>query len=521
MSKAPELATADLPPIVLPSTDELPPLLQDSDFWTDDMVAAAGIQVHDVPFVSIGGGMGSFVTVNYLRVAGGVPASDIKVLSNLSHPWQTYEYLTRVSQLSRRQRIRSDSQSRPDNLWGFPSYALQEALVKKSPKPLAQVLLEPVFADFYTPELDVVLKGIEREAGRIGYWDMLVQGEARLVRRRTGGGYYVLHAPRRPDGHNSGLIAFRARDVHIAVGYSGLRFLPDLQDFRARMNDYHHVVNAYEDHEHVYEALRRKPGRVVIRGGGIVTSAVLHRLIEDRRKYGLHTEIVHVFRTFYEGKHGPNQWWRRRGKHGFAYQGFNYPKSAWGGQLWSAMRRTEGDQRIKLYDLIGGTTTAWRRHWQEGLELARREGWYRTQSGQMAGLRLDGDQVVARVNVPNGSLDIAADYVIDCTGLDGDVAEHRILGDLLEHGGAGRNPMGRLDVERTFELRGSTNGMGMIYVSGAAAFGGYFPGVDTFLGLQIAAREIADDLARRGMARKMRPLRSISQWTKWVRNRRV
>ena len=34
------------------------------------MVAAAGIPVTDVPFVSVGGGIGSFVTVDYLRIAG-------------------------------------------------------------------------------------------------------------------------------------------------------------------------------------------------------------------------------------------------------------------------------------------------------------------------------------------------------------------------------------------------------------------------------------------------------------------
>ena len=62
------------------------------------MVQAAGIPVVDVPFVTIGGGIGSFVTVDYLRIAG-VPPDRIRVLSNLDVPWQTYEYLTRVSQI--------------------------------------------------------------------------------------------------------------------------------------------------------------------------------------------------------------------------------------------------------------------------------------------------------------------------------------------------------------------------------------------------------------------------------------
>ena len=55
------------------------------------MVAAAGIPVVDVPFVTVGGGIGSFVTVDYLRIAG-VPTDRIRVLSDIDFPWQTYEY---------------------------------------------------------------------------------------------------------------------------------------------------------------------------------------------------------------------------------------------------------------------------------------------------------------------------------------------------------------------------------------------------------------------------------------------
>jgi hypothetical protein len=60
-----------------------------------------------------------------------------------------------------------------------------------------------------------------------------------------------------------------------------------------------------------------------------------------------------------------------------------------------------------------------------------------------------------------------------------------------------------------------------MYASGTATLGGYFPGVDTFLGLQIAAQEIADDLARRRFVKKMGPLRSTAQWLRWARNKAV
>ncbi len=124
--------------------------------------------------------------------------------------------------------------------------------------------------------------------------------------------------------------------------------------------------------------------------------------------------------------------------------------------------------------------------------------------------------VVSRVATRTGTLDVAADYVIDCTGLEADIGEHRVLADLLEHSGAGRNPLGRLDVERSFEVRGAASGDGVLYASGSATLGGYFPGVDTFLGLQIAAQEITDDLARRGFCQRIGPVRSTTQWLRWV-----
>ncbi|HRE01914.1 MAG TPA: hypothetical protein PLV68_11490, partial [Ilumatobacteraceae bacterium] len=110
-----------------------------TDIWTDDMVFRAGIPVVDVPIVSCGGGMGSFVFTNYLRVAG-LDTSKIRVLSNIDHPWATYEYLTKVSQIPRPERLRSDSQSRPDNLWGFPGYALKEARQEKKLFPIWNVI---------------------------------------------------------------------------------------------------------------------------------------------------------------------------------------------------------------------------------------------------------------------------------------------------------------------------------------------------------------------------------------------
>jgi len=522
-ARAPEAAPAAQPATVQMRSPaavgggDLTEELLSSDWWTDAMVQAAGIPIVDVPFVSVGGGIGSFVTVDYLRIAS-VPPDRIRVLSNIEFPWKTYEYLTRVSQIPRGERIRSDSASRPDNIWGFPSYALAEAVRDKSLKPLWQVLIEPIWADYYTPKAGQVFAGLERETRRIGFPEMLVTGQVRMVRRRQGAGYFTILTPP-PGTEPTRRVAYRSEFVHVAIGYPGLRFLPELQAFRTEHQDFHHVVSAYEDHEHVYELARTKHIVVMLRGGGIVASRVLQRLMDDREKFGLSTEIVHLFRTYVSGSHGPNAWNRRKGGNGFAYQGFNYPKSVWGGQLKSRMRKLEGDDRATEYKLMGGTNTPYRRRWQAQMREGRTDGWYRAIAGTVAEMRLENEMIASRVMTSEGPVEVAAEFVIDCTGLEADIAEHRLLADLLEHSGAGRNPLGRLDVERNFELRGAASGPGAIYASGATTLGGYFPGVDTFLGLQIAAQEITDDLARRGFCRHIGPVRSTSQWLRWVFNR--
>ena len=501
---------------------DLTPELIESPFWSDAMVQAADIPIHDIPFVTVGGGIGSFVTVDYLRIAG-VPTSKMRVLSNIDYPWQTYEYLTRVSQIPRPERIRSDSSSRPDNIWGFPSYAVEEAWRDKNLGHLLHVLIEPVFADYWTPRAGTVFRNLERELKRIQYQDMLVKGVVRMVRRRVGGGYFtILTPPQGDDGTGTSRVAYRSTFVHLAIGYPGLRFLPDLQAFRESSGDYEHVVNAYEPHEHVYEFLKTRPGTVLVRGGGIVASRVLNRLFDDRAKFGLQTKVVHIFRTFVTGAHGPHVWMRRKGGDGWAYQGFNYPKSVWGGQLKAEMRKLDGDARAKKYQDMGGTNTPKRRRWQKQMAGGRKGGYYQAMQGTVERVTTGPDGMLTSfVTGSSGAQEIHSHYIIDCTGLEADISEHRVLADLLAHGGAGRNPLGRLEVERHFEVKGTRSGDGALYASGATTLGGYFPGVDTFLGLQVAAQEIADDLARRGFARRIGPLRSVAQWFAWAVNRPV
>ncbi len=510
---------------------DLTPELISNRRWRDEDVQAARLPVIDSPFVTVGGGLGSFAMVDVLRIAG-IPTAAIKVLTTIDKPEQTYRYLAENSQIPGHERLRSDSGSTMDNIWGFPSYAVREAWSAKGLgeklKPLLNVLLEPVAADFYTPKAGQVYDSVAREAERIGWHSMTVKGAVRMVRAREGGGYFTVLTPPRgsPPPPGSGptkRVVYRSRHVHLAVGYPGVRFLPDLQEYRQRHNDFSRVVNAYEPHEYVYEELLRRPSTVMVRGSGIVAARILVRLLEDRERRGAQTTILHLFRNYVAADQGDSARFRRKGRNGFAYQGFNYPKAAWGGQLKERLESLEGPDRAELIGDMGGTNTPYRRPWEAMLERGRAAGYYQQWIGQVSSVEPGPNQTITTsiTDPEKRQTQLGANFIIDATGLESDISEHRLLADLLSHGGAARNPLGRLDVERSFEVRGTRNEPGRLYASGSSTLGGYYAGVDSFLGLQYAAIQIADDLASIGFGKRIGVARSTREWLRWMRQGRI
>lgn len=486
--------------------------------WNESLIAGAGIPIEHKPFVTIGGGLGSFALVDTLRIAG-VPIDEMVVLTDIDRPTETYELLARNSQIPRDARLRSDSGSVMDNIWGWPGYALREAWAKKSVGPAWQVAAEPVFSEYFTPEAGQVFESVDREAERIGWSAMVRKGRVRTIRRAEGGGYFVLHSPDAPVG--SRRKAYKCENVHLAIGYPGIALLPDLQAYRQKYNDHVRVVNSYEPHDHVYDELRNRPSTVLVRGSGIVASRVLQRLMSDREERGAETTIVHLFRNYVAGPQGTNARFRRPGENGFAYQAFNFPKAAWGGQLRDKLASLEGDARAEFLDRMGGTNTAYRQEWQAQLERGIEQRYYTQAIGKVTAVEPTDDGASIRTSImsPTGvSQDLDAQFIIDATGLAAGVRSHRVLADLLDYGEAQLNPKGRLDVDRKFEVRGTRHGTGTIYASGSITLGGYYAGVDSFLGLQYVAIQIADDLARRGFGKRIGPMRSTRQWLRWARN---
>ncbi len=511
------LHTPTRPPDTDPLTDEL----LTTPVWSDHLVQQSRMPVVPAALVSVGAGLGSFALADYLRIAG-VATERIRTVGPIPEPWAGFKYLTGVSQIPEEERLRSDSGSVIDNIWGFPSFALREAWSARGLRsrltPLWKVATEPVLAEYFTPRAGQVFDGVRRESERIDWRHMYEPGQARVVRRRQGGGYFVVVTTSRgrdvPARH-----AYRCRYVHLAVGYPGIKFLPDLQEYRQRTGDIRCVVNTYEPHDHVYEDLLRRPGTVVVRGSGIAALRVIQRLLEDR-EHGARTTVVHLFRNYVDAPEGPRRF-RRDGGNGFRYQPFNFPKASWSGQLRETLIGLDEAGRADLTLQMSGTHTPRRASWEDLMDAGRAGGWYSARIGTVRNVEpsVDG-RIVTNIDEPNGTVaKLVADYIIDATGVNGDVRSHRLLDDLLDNGGARTNAGGRLHVEPTFEVSGTASGRGRLYASGSMTLGGHFAPVDSFLGLQYAAQQITDDLASEGFVPRITPLRSMREWWRWMRNR--
>ncbi|MEM6402657.1 MAG: FHA domain-containing protein, partial [Cyanobacteria bacterium P01_D01_bin.116] len=283
-----------------------------SEFVDVQSLNNTGKPVQEQEYVALGGGIGSFAWVDHIRIYG-VKPDKITVLGLEQKPYARYQRLCENSQIPAHERLRSGSDSCPDNLWGWPGYAFREAWrevfcgeVGSALKRMWQVFAEPVLADTYTPMSGRVFDSIDREAERIGWSSMLKYGRIRAIRKTTDGRYAIAYSIPNAAERSHGYLV--GRYVHIATGYPAIRFLPDLQKYRQDTGDFKSVVNAYEQHKHVYKQLESRGGTVIIRGRGIVSSRIIQRISEARRKNPKIT-VIHVMRTpVKEGyKFGPAQ----------------------------------------------------------------------------------------------------------------------------------------------------------------------------------------------------------------------
>ena len=488
-------------------------------------INAAGLPIEESDYVGLGAGMGSFVWADTMRCFG-VKAEQIVILGIEQKPYGRYQRLCQNSQIPAHERLRSGSDSCPDNIWGWPGYAWRESFkeffkgqVSSSIKHLWQVFSEPVLANTYTPKSGDVFASVDREAARIGWEKMLRYGRFRAIRKTEDGRYVIAYSRTQGDRQDHRFLI--TRYIHMAPGYPAIKFLPDLQAYREKYRDFKSVVNAYEEHEHVYKQLISKGGSIIVRGRGIVASRIIQRVSEIRRQNPKVT-VLHLMRSPKpEGnKFGVAQ---RKTENQWEFQPYNWPKGTWGGDMKKRLEEGSPVERQRLLTDWGGTTTADRSDWKQIVSKGLQEGWYAIAFGKVNRVEQDDQgRLVTYLESSNikGESKLNADFIIDSTGLDAKPSESPFLNDLVTHYSLPLNPLGRLQVANDFELVEMRNDRARMYAAGVMTLGGPYAPVDTFLGLQYAAQCAADGLARARApkANRLNGLGSFIQWIKWATN---
>ncbi len=501
-----------------------PPIFQSERVVVQDL-HATGLLVEEVDYGAIGAGLGSFIWVDLLRISG-VKDSQIAALGIDPLPYSRYKQLCLNSQIPLHERLRSNSDSCPDNIWGWPSYALREAWhdfwkgrLGAALGHLWQVFAEPTFVPTYTPRSGNVYASIDREVQRIGWEKMFRYGSVRAI-RKTADGRYAIAYSRTTTGHRSHAFLV-ARYVHLATGYPAIKFLPDLQAYREETQDFQSVVNAYEPHDRVYEQLEREGGTVLIRGRGIVASRIVQRLYEARQ-HNPQIRLVHLMRS---PKPQGNRFGaaQRPVEHHYEFQPFNWPKACWGGDLRDMLEKAEPQQRQHLLADWGGTTTADRQDWRHIVDEGLKQGWYKIEFGEVERVEREGDSIITYIQEQKykGQMRLEADFIIDATGLDANVTASPLLDDLVSHYNLPLNDLGRLSVSNEFEVVEMRQSRGQMYAAGAITLGGPYAAVDSFLGLQYCALRAVDAAAaaKAPKLRRLNPASSLWQWLKWVGKR--
>lgn len=502
--------------------DVLPAILKQSQVSLEDL-KQTGLPLEETTYLAVGGGIGSFAWVDHLTIHGVGPAH-IAAIGLESRPYARFRRLCRNSQIFDQDRLRSDSGATPDNIWGWPGYALREswsALThgdwRRTAYLLWQIFTEPVLCEPFTPQAGALFASLDREARRIGWEKIWRFGRVQAI-RKTGDGRYVAVYTQTTLGRQK-LRLIVAPYIHLAVGYPQLRFLPDLQRYRRQTGDMKCFVNAYEPHDHLYDHLRRRGGTVLLRGRGIVASRILQRLHEERR-CNPHINIIHLMRT--PKPEGPSyQDTRRLTRNHFDHQPFNFPKSSFGGHLRFTMEQASDQQRAELINLWSGTTTAKRQDWEKIITTGLNEGWYQIRFGEVTQVeRTNGHLTTVIEGLPPlpEQTRLQTDFIVDATGLDAAPELHPLLQDLLQTYQLPKNHKGQLQVTGQFEIAKLRHAHGRIYAAGVITAGGPYAPVDSFMGLHHAAQGAIEGLIAAGAPglRPLHPLRSLGQWLRWA-----
>jgi pSer/pThr/pTyr-binding forkhead associated (FHA) protein len=119
---------SDLTPFLSEAVPAPAGLFPPPDF-AEDRVSVAALKkkfdLDETTYLALGGGLGSFVWVDHLLIFGADPR-EVMTIGLEKVPYARYARLCGNSQIPLHERLRSNSDSCPDNIWGWPGYAVRE-----------------------------------------------------------------------------------------------------------------------------------------------------------------------------------------------------------------------------------------------------------------------------------------------------------------------------------------------------------------------------------------------------------
>jgi len=480
----------------------------------------SGIALEKKMFVSLGGGIGSFCWVDSLRIHA-VAAADIAVIAHHGRPYQQFKQYCDRSGLSPQDRLRSDSGARPDNFWGFPGYAVDEwwdnlrhGQWHAAGKVAWQIFTEPLLADFYTPTAGRLYASIEREMQRIDWESMVRPGSALFIRQLNDDGYAIFY---RTPGRQVRIML--AKIVHLALGHTvkQANYLPTKAPDQ--------VLSGYNLQADFFRCVEETQASVMVVGRGIVAARIIERLLPKAAQQP-ERAIISLFRSPL-GETADSRQIEQASFAGWRLQPFNWPRSTFGGPLMETLQSVPPTARRQLAKTWSAASTPPRTQWLRELQKAAVARRYRTLYGQIAHIEQQGARLAIQITpsppATSDAVTIQADYLVDCSGFDDQVAHHFIYTDLMTTYQLPTTPAGSLQVNAYFEIETLSSNAGKIIVSGSGAAGNHYGPVDSFLGHQYAAVKTIESLSTLPWT-KLRPLnlvRSLRGWLQWILNRPI
>lgn len=418
-------------------------------------------------FVLVGGGIGSFCFYNCLRIHG-VPQKDIAVVSPHKKPYHQLKMYCDNIGLTKNERLRSDSGSRPDNFWGFPGYGLSEiidnlkkGIILDSAKIALQLFCEPVGFGYYSPKAKQVYKSLDSEAKRTGWNKSLVSGKALSLNKLPNDMYQITYK-------NSKRRKIIANYVHLSLGHG-----------KVKKN------SPYKDNKKIVQ-IKKNGGKVLVVGRGATAAKVVEKLLSAKTKKKI--EVI----SLHHGQLGENSDFRnikQKNLLSWRLQQFNWPRVSFGGEY-----KDLSELNIFWKNIWGAPSTAPDKRWIKLIKDSVRNNKYK---------------IVYKKE--------KADYIIDCTGFDED-NYNSFYKRLISKYNLILNQEGGIQLGKNFEIEKLCGYRNRVFVSGIAARGNNYGPVDSFFGQQFAALSAINSIPE---IKKLTIEDSLKGFIKWIKGEAI